>query len=138
MVTVDTYLESSLDSVDQAEERVVSAAQEMGFPEEDVYRLGMAVREAMVNAVVHGNRYSANKKVHFVLRREENVLVVEMTDEGSGFVPIDQPDPLADENLLRQSGRGMMLIRAFVDEFQAQPAQPSGTWVQMKKALPPA
>ena len=62
-VIADESLESTLDSVDLAEVRVTEAAQTMGFPEEDTFRFGYAVREAMVNAVVHGNRYSANKQV---------------------------------------------------------------------------
>ena len=135
-MTLHLHLESSLESVDQAEEKVTSVAQSMGFPEEDVFRLGMAVREAMVNAVVHGNRYNANKKVHFAIGHSPNAIEIKIRDEGAGFHSEQQPDPLAEENLLKQSGRGIMLIRAFVDEFVVQPAQPSGTEVIMRKTLP--
>ena len=62
-IVLDQRLESSLESVDQSEEKIVALAQEAGFAEEETYRLGYAVREALVNAVVHGNRYSANKTV---------------------------------------------------------------------------
>lgn len=136
IVTLHLHLESSLESVDQAEEKVTSIAQAMGFPEEDIFRLGMAVREAMVNAVVHGNRYNVNKKVHFAVGRTPSAIEIRIKDEGTGFHAEQQPDPLAEENLLKQSGRGMMLIRAFVDEFVVQPAQPSGTEVILRKALP--
>ena len=133
---LDVLLDSSLESVDQAEEKINGIAGAMGFSEEDVFRLGMAVREAMVNAVVHGNRYNANKKVHFVISRCGRKLEVHIADQGVGFRPDEQPDPLAEENILKQSGRGMMLIRAFVDEFVVQLAHPVGTEVILKKALP--
>jgi len=136
VVALDTFLESSLESVDQAEEKVSTIALSIGFPEEEVFRLGMAVREAMVNAVVHGNRYSANKRVHFVIGRSERAIEIKISDEGIGFHPEAQPDPTAQENLLRQSGRGIMLIRAFVDEFVVQPGQPGGTEVILRKVLP--
>jgi len=136
VVALDTFLESSLESVDQAEEKVGSIAQSIGFPEEEVFRLGMAVREAMVNAVVHGNRYSANKRVHFVVGRSDRAIEIRIIDEGVGFHPESQPDPTAEENLLKQSGRGIMLIRAFVDEFVILPGQPGGTEVVLRKVLP--
>jgi serine/threonine-protein kinase RsbW len=132
----DVLFDSSLESVDTAEEKVNSIATGMGFPEEDIFRLGMAVREAMVNAVVHGNRYSANKKVHLVVLEYGRQIEVRISDQGNGFVPSEQPDPLAQENILKQSGRGVMLIRAFVDEFVVQPAQPTGTEVILRKSLP--
>jgi hypothetical protein len=63
--TVERYLDSTLESVDSAEELAVGAAQRAGFDEDDLVKIGMAVRESMVNAVVHGNRYNANKRVRF-------------------------------------------------------------------------
>jgi serine/threonine-protein kinase RsbW len=62
--TVDQFLDSSLESVDSAENLVLEVAQKAGFDEEDLHKIGMSVRESMVNAVVHGNQYSAHKKVH--------------------------------------------------------------------------
>src|SRR5882762_7015201 len=62
--TVEQFLDSTLESVDSAESLVLDVAQRAGFPEEDLHKIGMAVRESMVNAVVHGNQYSAHKKVH--------------------------------------------------------------------------
>jgi serine/threonine-protein kinase RsbW len=138
IVSVDTFLESTLESVNETESLVLSVAQEMGFNEEDSFRLGMAVREAVVNAVVHGNRYSANKKVHFVIVRSSTEIEILVRDQGSGFVPEEQPDPLAEENLLRQSGRGVMLMRAFTDEFIIRPGPTGGTEVMLRKAIPKA
>src|ERR1700729_3712298 len=110
---VDTFLDSTLESVDRAEELVVEAAKKAGIDEDDAHSLGMAVRECTVNAVVHGNRYNLNKKVHLTISRTPAQLIIKVADEGEGFELADLPDPLAEENLLRHSGRGIFIIRAF-------------------------
>ena len=135
---VDTLLDSTLESVDSAESQVLGVAEEVGFGEEELHQIGMAVRESMVNAVVHGNRYSARKKVHLSVSKGAKRLTVVIADEGEGFDVKAIPDPLAEANLLRQSGRGLLLMQAFVDEFQVQKREPSGTEVRMVKYLAPA
>jgi serine/threonine-protein kinase RsbW len=122
--SVETAMDSTLESVDSAENLVLEIAQKSGFEEEDLHKIGMAVRETMVNAVVHGNRYNARKKVHLSVNFEYDRLLIRIADEGEGFEPDDLPDPLAEENLLRQSGRGLLLIRAFVDEFNMRKGEP--------------
>ena len=131
--TVDKVLDSTLESVDVAEEMVLHAGEELGFDEDDLHRIGMSVRECMVNAVVHGNCYNARKKVHLMVSRDDNRLTVVIADEGEGFDMSNLPDPLANENLLRHSGRGLLLIQAFMDEFQIRPREPKGTEVKMVK-----
>src|SRR6476661_7216713 len=131
--TVEELLESSLESVDQAEETVLRLATAMGFDEDDLHRIGISVRECMVNAVVHGNRYNARKKVHLKVNRAPDRLTVWVADEGEGFDPATLPDPLAGENLLRQSGRGVLMMQAFMDEFQICTRAPQGTEVKMVK-----
>src|SRR5713101_5408175 len=111
--TVALTLASTLDSVDSAEETVLREATELGFDEDDLHRIGMSVRECMVNAVVHGNRYNARKKVRLTVSRAADRLTVVIADEGEGFDMGSLPDPLANENLLRHSGRGILLIQAF-------------------------
>lgn len=133
--SVDILLESTLDSVDSAEAEVLKAAKESGFEEEDLHKIGMAVRESMVNAVVHGNRYNTRKKVHLQAYTCADRLVVIVRDEGDGFDMSALPDPLAEENLLRQSGRGLLLIQAFMDELDVHRAEPKGTEVKMVKYL---
>ena len=118
--TVEMLLSSTLESVDAAEAEVSRIAEAIGLAEEERHRLGMAVRESMVNAVVHGNRYSSEKSVQLRIAPEPDRLVVQITDEGEGFELSSVPDPLAQENLLRQSGRGILLIQAFVDEFRVR------------------
>lgn len=131
--TVDMLLDSTLDSVDVAEQSVLREAQELGFDEDDLHRIGMSVRECMVNAVVHGNRYNARKKVHLKVTRSPERLEIVIADEGEGFDMSSLPDPLANENLLRHSGRGLLLIQAFMDEFQMRVREPRGAEVRMVK-----
>jgi len=128
-------LDSTLDSVEVAEKAVLQAAVDIGFGEDELHQLGMAVRESMVNAVVHGNCYNARKKVRVSITKASDRLTIVIADEGAGFDMTSIPDPLAEENLLRQSGRGLLLMRAFVDEFEVRRGEPSGTEVRMVKYL---
>src|SRR2546423_13259198 len=95
--TLDLTLDSTLESVDAAEEAVLKEASELGFDEDDQHRIGMSVRECMVNAVVHGNQYNARKKVHLVVTRKPDRLEIVVGDEGEHFDHSKVPDPLADE-----------------------------------------
>ena len=131
--TEEHTLDSTLESVDTAEEMVLKEAQEVGFDEEDLHKIGISVRECMVNAVVHGNRYNARKKVHLVISRSPGRLEVRIGDEGEHFDMSQLPDPLAEENLLRHSGRGLLLMRSFMDEFEIRPREPKGTEVKLVK-----
>lgn len=128
-------LDSTLQSVDEVEAMVMQEAQKLGFEEEEQHQVAMAVRECMVNAVVHGNRYSKKKKVHLDIERSEKNLTITVGDEGDGFDLSSLPDPLSPENLLRQSGRGILLIRAFMDEFDLHPRPGGGTEVRLVKNL---
>src|SRR5689334_12856044 len=121
METIQTTLDSTLQTADKAEELVLQEAAKLGLEEDDAHQVGMAVRECTVNAVVHGNRYNKNKHVHLQIERTDKDLTVTIGDEGDGFDLSALPDPLAPENLLRQSGRGLMLARAFMDEFDLHP-----------------
>jgi serine/threonine-protein kinase RsbW len=132
---VERFLESTLDSVDNAEELAVGVAQRAGFSEEDLMKIGMAVRESMVNAVVHGNRYSSLKKVRFSVARSGERFTVRIADEGEGFDLDNIPNPLAEENLMRSSGRGIFLIRSFMDEVEMRRLEPAGTELTLVKYL---
>jgi serine/threonine-protein kinase RsbW len=129
-------LASTLQSVDEAETAVVRAAQQAGLDDDEAQQIGMAVREVMVNAVVHGNRYNKKKRVHLDIDPSPTGLTVVIGDEGAGFDFNSLPDPLSPENLMRQSGRGLLLVRAFMDDFQVQPREGGGTEVRLVKNLP--
>lgn len=133
--TVERFLDSTLGSVDSAEELAVGVAQRAGFDEDDVVKIGMAVRESMVNAVVHGNRYNSNKKVRFSVANNTERFTVRIADEGDGFDFSRLPDPLSPGNLMRTSGRGIFLVRSFMDEFQIRHLEPAGTEVTLVKYM---
>ena len=125
-------LDSTLETVDSAEQTASRLAVESGFDEEEVMRIAMAVREAAVNAVLHGNAYDPDKKVKLDFERTSNDLVITIKDQGRGLDMEKVPDPLAPENLLKTSGRGIFLIRSFMDEVQIRPSQ-TGTEIKLIK-----
>jgi serine/threonine-protein kinase RsbW len=137
----DHYYPSTLESVDLAEGEILKAAGEAGFDEDDQHRIGMAVRECMVNAVVHGNRYNRNKQVHVsvVVEKSESAprFTIRITDQGEGFEMQEVPDPLHDQNLLRHSGRGLFLMGAFMDDMKVRKVAPTGTEVTLVKNIGP-
>lgn len=126
---LELKLESVIASVDAAELCAKGFAREGGYAEDQIDRLGMAVREAAANAVTHGNAYSADKSVHFSVELHDERLVVRIRDEGEGFDPGAVPDPTSVENLLKASGRGLLMMRALVDDVDVINGSPSGTEV---------
>ena len=135
---VEVTLESKLESVDRAEELAKEFACSAGFDEDDQFRIGMAVRESMVNAVQHGNQYDPQKKAGLRLELQARKLVVTVTDQGRGFDLSLVPDPRVGENLLKQSGRGVFLIRTLMDEVSVQCLSPAGTELRMVKYPSPS
>ena len=124
--------DSTLETVDNAEQTASRIASETGFGDDEVMQIAMAVREAAVNAVLHGNAYDPAKKVELEFERTADDLVITIRDEGKGMDPAKIPDPLAPENLLKTSGRGIFLIRSFMDDVQITPSQ-AGTEFKLTK-----
>lgn len=130
-----TYtLDSSLDSVDRVEQTAEELAKKAGMDEDEIYRVTMAVREAAVNAVLHGNSYDPEKRITATFENTGEALVIRIADQGKGLDPATLPDPLAPENLLRGSGRGIFLIRSFMDEVHFKLLHP-GTELTLIKHL---
>ena len=123
-----------MDSVNRAESIAAETAARAGFSEDEQSNIAMAVREAAVNAVLHGNAYDPEKKVFVVYERTLEALVITITDQGKGLDESHLPDPLAPENLMKGSGRGIFLIRAFMDEVRFRNKQP-GTEITLIKHL---
>ncbi len=129
---VSYTLDSTLDTVNSAEEAATRVAAEAGFDEEDILKISMAVREAAVNAVLHGNAYDPAKKVTLAFERTGHDLVITVRDQGKGLDIGKVADPLAPENLMKTSGRGIFLIRSFMDVVEIHPSQ-AGTELKMIK-----
>ena len=132
---VSLTLDSTLETVDSAEQAASRIATEAGFGDEEIMQISMAVREAAVNAVLHGNAYDPEKKVKLEFENTGTELVITIKDQGKGLDPAKIPDPLAPENLLKTSGRGIFLIRSFMDEVQIQPSH-TGTEIKLIKHVP--
>ncbi|MGC2160458.1 MAG: ATP-binding protein [Silvibacterium sp.] len=130
-----TYtLESSLDSVNKVEQTAEQMAKKAGVDEDELFKITMAVREAAVNAVLHGNSYDPEKRITASFENTGGSLVIRIADQGKGLDPETLPDPLAPENLLRGSGRGIFLIRSFMDEVHFKQLHP-GTELTLIKHL---
>ena len=132
---VEVTLESDLKSVETAEEIAHKVGEAAGLDEEDQHKVEMAVHESMINAVCHGNKYDVTKRVWFRLQVFPDRLEIRIRDQGEGFDPGSLPDPLESENLLRISGRGIFLIRAFMDDFRVQKLPGIGTEVTLVKRI---
>jgi len=134
---VSFTLDSSLESVDKVEQTAEQFATRAGFDEDTVSHIAMAVREAAVNAVLHGNSYDKMKHITASFETTTDSLIIRIADQGSGLDPETLPDPLAPENILRGSGRGIFLIRAFMDEVNFRQLHP-GTELTLIKHRTPA
>jgi len=114
---------------------------EVGLDEDSIHWVSVAVRESVANAIKHGNKNDAGKKVFVEFDGTFNTareLSIRVRDQGEGFDPQEVADPLAPENLLKGSGRGIFLIRSFMDEMVLQRAPEGGMEMRMVKRVQPA
>jgi serine/threonine-protein kinase RsbW len=133
---LEVTLETQVESVNLAEEMCLRVAEAAGFGEDDCYRIGMSVREGVINAFHYGNQERPEKKIHLAVDLTGDKMIIHVLDEGTGFRLADVPDPLAEENLLSTSGRGIFLMRSFMDEFDVVPGRTGGAEIVMSKKLP--
>jgi serine/threonine-protein kinase RsbW len=129
---VSYTLDSTLASVNKAEQAAAEVAAKLCFDPDDCGRISMAVREATVNAILHGNRYDPSKRVTISFESTPEALTVAVRDEGEGLDPTTLPNPLAPENLLKQSGRGIFLIQTFMDEIHFRNLSPGNEITMIK------
>lgn len=109
-----------------------------GLDDDAVHWMGVAIRESVINAIRHGNQSDASKRVFVNFDRDAAELRIRVRDQGDGFDPDTLADPLAPENLLKASGRGIFLIRSFMDDVRLQRASEGGMEVLMIKRVPQA
>jgi serine/threonine-protein kinase RsbW len=126
-----------MESVGEVEAAADQLAIEAGLDEDQRFHIAMAVREAAINAVLHGNGYDPSRQIDVSLENTGTALVFVIADQGPGFDPDHLPDPLAPENLLRGTGRGIFLIRSLMDEIHFRQLHP-GTELTLVKHLAPA
>ena len=133
--TTRLVLPSHVEAVADAAAAVTDFIRNCGASEEAGFGVEMAVREAVTNAVVHGNQEDDAKSVEVIFNCHGNELEVEVRDQGHGFDPQEVPDPTDPANLLKTSGRGIFLMRTFMDDIQWLPSPAGGTAVRMTKRL---
>ena len=126
---------SDLEQVDLVGIVIESTLEQIGVDSDQSHWLVMSVREAVINAIVHGNRRDADKRVVVKVDLDGSDFVVKIRDEGEGFDPDSLPDPTAAENLLRPSGRGIFMMRQFADSIEYSFPAKRGTVVTMRKRI---
>lgn len=135
-------LETVLESVELAEEIALHVAAAAGFEDEDRHKVGMSVREGVINALVYGNQMAPEKKATLTLALQPDKLEIRVLDQGPGFRLDEVPDPLAEDNILKSSGRGILLMRSFMDEFDVVRGPQGGAELRMamryRNSRPPA
>lgn len=109
-------LQSNYDEVEKLEGLLNSLQDELGFSDEIYARMMLAVSEAATNGIVHGNKLDESKTVEMTAYLDDNTLYIHTQDQGEGFNPENLPDPLAEENLMKTSGRGVFLMKEYADD----------------------
>ena len=135
-MTVDTTelsLPSRIETVATAAAAVAEFIGRFGVSDDAAFGIDMAVREAVTNAVLHGNHQDESKTVDIVLKSSPDAVEISVHDQGPGFNPEDVPDPTANENILKTSGRGIFFMRTFMDEVDWLIRPEGGTTVRMLK-----
>lgn len=125
---------STFDFMDTSHELVEQVLQLADFSENDIYWLTIAAREAIANAIRHGNKMDPEKHVYVDLSLVDDTFVMKVRDEGDGFDISTLPDPCASENLLKDQGRGVYYMRTFLDEVKFESVKGVGTTVTMIKS----
>lgn len=132
---------SSFEMVDFVELVSGHVSRAIGLDDDAIHWVGVSLRECVINAIKHGNRHDASKRVFVEFATAMDTvpeMMIRVRDQGPGFDPDDVADPLAPENLLKGSGRGIFLIRSFMDEVQLQRAPEGGMEIRMVKRVQPA
>jgi serine/threonine-protein kinase RsbW len=131
--TTEIKLPSRIEAVAEAAAAVAGLASRSGIDENAAFGIDMAVREAVTNAVLHGNKQDESKFVEITLKTSAASLEIKVHDEGAGFNPALVPDPTEEGNIMKTSGRGIFFMRTFMDEVEWVIRPEGGTTVRMLK-----
>ena len=131
--TTELSLPSRIETVAVAAAAVAEFVSRSGISDDAAFGIDMAIREAVTNAVIHGNSEDEDKVVDIILKSSPEAVEISVHDQGAGFNPNEVPDPTAEENLLKTSGRGIFFMRSFMDEVDWFLPPEGGTTVRMLK-----
>ena len=131
--TTRLVLPSHIEAVAEAAAAAADFVKQCGAGEEAAFGVEMAIREAVTNAVVHGNQEDESRQVEITFSSSAGELEIEVRDQGKGFDPAGVADPTDPENIMKTSGRGIFLIRSFMDDVQWTMRPDGGTTLRMVK-----
>jgi len=133
--TIERRFPSRIEAVNEAAAAVAEFMNRLGIGEDIAFGVDMAVREAVTNAVIHGNKFDSAKQVELEVRNTPDVFEISVDNQGSGYNPNEVPDPTTDENILKTSGRGIFFMRNFMDAVDWSMNPKGGTSVRMIKKI---
>ncbi len=126
---------SRFEHIDLIQVVVDDALARLGLDDDSRHWVGIAIREAVANAIKHGNQQDPDKEVEVELAIADDQAVIRVIDQGDGFDPQEVGDPLAPENLLKPNGRGIFYMKSFMDEIEYSTRPDGGTVVTLRKQL---
>lgn len=135
---IELVIPSEPGRIAEADEFLESALRSRGVPDAIVSDMAIATTELVNNAIIHGNKSDATKTVSLTLQFTQSDVTVRVIDQGAGFDPSQVADPLAQENLLREVGRGIFIARSLMDDVRYERNPGGGMAVIMRKSLNPA
>jgi len=137
-VTKNLYeikIPSTQDHLAHAEKLLEDSFREHGLDGDTIADLAISATELINNAIVHGNKSDPDKIVTILVEFTNDSLTISITDQGPGFIPDEIPDPIADDNLLKETGRGIFIVRSLVDDLQYEISPEGGTRMIIIKKL---
>ena len=123
METKKIEIKSQRSEILKIESLLDDIKKEIGLTEEKYVNLQIAISEALINAIIHGNKENPQKKVFIEITYDENFITVKIKDEGEGFDLNKIPDPTNQENIFKEHGRGLFIMKSLVDKFECVPGE---------------
>ena len=134
--TFELTISSKLDELEAVQKLISQATEAFGLSEDLAYWMELTISESVINAIRHGNQSDPTKTAHLRISSDGTSVEVIVDDQGEGFDLEDLADPTEGANLLKPCGRGILIIRSFMDEVDLSPREGGGTRLRMLKKLP--
>jgi serine/threonine-protein kinase RsbW len=134
--TFELTIPSKLEELETVQKLIGKATTAFGLTEDIAYWMELTISESVINAIRHGNESDPTKKAYLSISYDGQSVEVIVEDQGKGFDLDDLADPTRAENLLKPCGRGILIIRSFMDEVKLSPTEAGGTRLRMLKHLP--
>ena len=135
-MTFELTIPSKLEELEAVQKLIGEATVAFGLSEDIAYWMELTISESMINAIRHGNQSDPAKKAHLAISFDGENIEIIVEDQGEGFRLDELADPTQAENLLKPCGRGILIIRSFMDDVKLQPKEGGGTRLRMLKKLP--